>query len=109
MLDELAVWGRACRAVVADAGYGDNSHFRAGLSASGIPWVMAVKSRQYRRPADAVPERLASTGPGRQSIPRYRQAPSTLAGLALSAGRKQLRQATWRHGTKNTGTDKLRP
>lgn len=106
MLDELAVWGRSCPVVVADAGYGDNSHFRAGLSARGIPWVMAVKAGNTAYPADAVPERLASTGPGRPSIPRYRQDPSTLAGLAVAAGRKQLRQATWRHGTKNTGANK---
>jgi SRSO17 transposase len=106
MLDELAVWGRTCPVVVADAGYGDNSHFRAGLSARGIPWVMSVKAGNTAYRADAVPERLASTGPGRPSNPRYRQGPSTLAGLAVDAGRKQLRQATWRHGTKNTGANK---
>lgn len=99
MLDELAVWGRECPAVVADAGYGDNSHFRAALSARGIPWVMAVKAGNTAYLADAVPERLASTGPGRPSVPRYRQDPSTLAALALAAG-AQLRQATWRHGTR---------
>ena len=42
------------------------------------------------------------TGRGRPPVPRYRDAPSTLAALALAAGRRALRRVTWRHGTRTT-------
>jgi SRSO17 transposase len=107
MIDELARWGRTCPVAVADAGYGDNALFRLGLTRRSIPWVMAVKGSTSAYPADAVPEYAERTGPrGRPSVPRYRQAPASLAELAVAAGRKQLHQVTWRHGTRNTGMNR---
>lgn len=106
MVDELAVWGHTCPVVVADAGYGDNSHFRAGLSARGIPWVMAVKAGNTAYPADAVPERLASTGPGHAKH-------STLPAGPLHPGRPRGRrrpQATApRHGANKTAAGAASP
>jgi SRSO17 transposase len=75
--------------------------FRLELTRRSIPWVMAVKASTSAYPADAVPELAERTGPrGRPSVPRYRQDPASLAELAVAAGRRQLRQVTWRHGTK---------
>src|SRR5918994_1248039 len=42
MLDELAGWGLAPPVVVADAGYGNNGDFRAGITARGSRYVVAV-------------------------------------------------------------------
>lgn len=107
MIDELAAWGHTCRVAVADAGYGDNVLFRLGLTRRSIPWVMAVKGSTSAYPADAVPEYAQRTGRrGRPSVPRYRDTPSSLAELAVAAGRRELRQATWRHGTRKTGTNR---
>lgn len=107
MIDELTHWGRTCPVAVADAGYGDNALFRLELTRRSIPWVMAVKASTSAYPADAVPELAERSSPkGRPSVPRYRQAPASLAELAVAAGRRELHQVTWRHGTKNTGTNK---
>jgi hypothetical protein len=101
MIDELSRWGRKCPVAVADAGYGDNALFRLELTRRSIPWVMAVKASTSAYPANAVPEPAERSSPrGRPSVPRYRQAPASLADLAVTAGRGQLRQVTWRHGTR---------
>ena len=55
----------------------------------------------HHRPSDhrgpQAPARTPNAGPG---VPRYREAAPSLKALALAAGRKQLHQLTWRHGTK---------
>jgi SRSO17 transposase len=107
MIDELAHWGRKCPVAVADAGYGDNALFRLELTRRSIPWVMAVKASTSAYPANSAPELAERSSPrGRPSVPRHRQAPASLAELAVAAGRGQLRQVTWRHGSKHTGTNK---
>jgi SRSO17 transposase len=86
--------------VVADAGYGDTTEFRLGLEARSLPYVLAVKATTSAYSADAEPLTPPYTGRGRPPVPRYRDAPSTLAALALAAGRRELRRVTWRHGTR---------
>ena len=101
MIDEAAVWGLTPPVVVADAGYGDTTGFRLGLEERSIPYVLAVKGSTSAYPAGAVPETVPTTpGRGRPSAPRYRKKASSLRELATAAGRKELHQATWRHGTK---------
>src|SRR5437763_9387035 len=56
MLDELIGWGLHPPLVAADAGYGDNAHFRAALDERGIGYVVQVKGEVTAHPADAVPE-----------------------------------------------------
>lgn len=69
--------------------------------------MIAVKASTSVYPANSVPELAERSSPtGRPSVPRYRQAPASLAELAVAAGRGQLRQVTWRHGTKNTGINR---
>ena len=47
-----------------------------------------------------IPERPQGTGAGRPFQARYRDKPSSLRELAIEAGRAQLHQVTWRHGTR---------
>jgi SRSO17 transposase len=103
MLDETRQeWGLPPRPVAADAGYGDCTAFRQGLTDRGLPYVVAVKATTSAYPADAAPRPVAYTGRGRPPQPRYPQDPVSLKDLALAAGRTALRQVTWRHGTKKT-------
>jgi SRSO17 transposase len=106
MLDEVTGdedaggWGLAGRPVVADAGYGDTTEFRLGLDERGLSYVLAVKGTTSAYPADAAPVTPSYSGRGRPPAPRYRDDPTTLAALALAAGRRELRRVTWRHGTR---------
>ena len=102
MIDELAVWGHEPPAVVADAGYGEITAFRQGLTDRGINYVLAVKSATTAHLATAVLETPEYTGRGPRGLPRYRETAPSLKALALAAGRKQLHQVTWRHGTKTS-------
>jgi SRSO17 transposase len=53
MIDELIEWGRTPPVVVADAGYGDTTAFRQGLTDRGIGYVVAVKSATSAHPGDS--------------------------------------------------------
>lgn len=106
MLDEITTdeqaggWGLDPRPVVGDAGYGDATEFRLGLERRGLPYVLAVKATTSAHAADAEPVTPPYRGHGRPPVPRYPDDPSTLAELALAAGRRALRRVTWRHGTR---------
>jgi SRSO17 transposase len=103
MLDEVTGdWGLPHRPVVADAGYGDTTAFRLGLTERGLDYVVAVKPTTSAHPGDAVPEQPAYSGHGRPPVPRYPEDPSNLRTLVLAAGRRALRQVTWRQGTRKT-------
>src|SRR3982751_1626776 len=93
-------WGLPTRPVVADAGYGDATEFRLGLAARDLAYVVAVKATTSAYPVDAVPTAPPYAGRGRPPTPRYRDDPSSLAGLALAAGRAALHRVTWRHGSR---------
>jgi SRSO17 transposase len=109
MLDEIrgepasGGWGLPARPVVGDAGYGDVTEFRLGLAARGLCYVVAVKGTTSAYPVDAAPSAPAYSGRGRPPTPRYRDEPSSLVGLALTAGRRALHQVTWRHGSRQNG------
>jgi len=65
MLDEVTGqsprgWGLPARPVVADAGYGDATEFRLGLTERGLTYVLAVRADATAHPAEAVP----TTAPG---------------------------------------------
>lgn len=93
-------WGLPPRPVVSDAGYGDVTEFRLGLEDRGLPYVVAVKGTTSTYPADAVPAAAPYAGRGRPPVARYRDAPTSLASLALATGRSALRRVTWRHGSR---------
>ncbi|HVI34855.1 MAG TPA: IS701 family transposase [Gaiellales bacterium] len=102
MLDELKGWGLAPAVVVADAGYGEICEFRAGLEQRELAYVVQVKGATSVHPADAEPVRPAYQGRGRPPVARYPTKPSSLRGLALSAGREAAVTVCWREGSRGT-------
>ena len=93
-------WDLPKRPVVSDAGYGDATEFRLGLATRGLTYVVAIKGTTSAYPADAVPTAPPYTGRGRPPTSRYRDEPSSLTALALTAGRSALHEVTWRHGSR---------
>src|SRR3954470_13958481 len=100
MLDELAGWERAPPVVVADAGYGNNADFRAGIDARGWSYIVGVNGDLTAFPAQAVPQVKPSSGRGRRPLPRYRSTPVGLREHVLAAGRAAVAQLTWREGSR---------
>jgi SRSO17 transposase len=106
MLDQVrGEWELPDLPVVADAGYGDATGFREGLTERGLVYAVAVKGSTTCHPGDAVPERPAYSGQGRPPGPAYRQPHTTLRALVLAAGRQAARTVTWRHGSKTSKTN----
>jgi SRSO17 transposase len=102
VLEEITATGGARPAVVADAGYGDNTAFRLELDARGWRYAVAVKGSTSACPGDAQPvTRGLGGGPGRPPRPAYPSPPATLRQLAIASA-DQVRQVTWRQGTKAT-------
>jgi SRSO17 transposase len=95
-------WGLDPLPVVADAGYGDATEFRLGLEERDLTYVLAVKATTSAHPTTAEPVIPPYGGRGRPPVARYAESPSTLAALALRAGRRELRRVTWRHGSRKT-------
>jgi len=104
MIDELIGWGRVPPVVTADAGYGDTTAFRQGLTDRQISYVVAVKGATSAYPRDATPQTAPYAGRGRPPTPRYLDPHQSCRDLAVAAGRAVLKTVTWRHGTK-TGPD----
>jgi SRSO17 transposase len=100
MLDELAGWGLRPPVVVADAGYGNNGDFRAGITARGSHYVVQVDGDLTAHAAEAVPQLRPYSGRGRRPRPRYRTAPVGLRAHALAAGRDATVPVTWREGSR---------
>lgn len=82
MLDELAEHGLRPPVLVADAGYGDNSQFRAALDERNIAYNVQLKSEALAHTSEAAPSRgngparadAAGHRPPRPSIPTNRSA-----------------------------------
>ena len=100
MLDELAGWGLRPPVVVADAGYGNNADFRAGITGRGAHYVCQVDGDLTAHAADAVPQLRPYSGRGRRPRPRYRTAPVGLRTHVLTAGQGVAVQLTWRQGSR---------
>src|SRR5690606_1532923 len=100
MLDQLADWGLRPPVVVADAGYGDNAHFRAALEERELSYAVQVKGELTAHNAEATPELLPYSGRGRHPKPRYRTKPISLREHVLTAGRSHSQQIDWREGSK---------
>jgi SRSO17 transposase len=90
--------------VLADAGYGIDSQFRAGLTELGLPYVVGVQSSTSvwepgKRPLSAKPW----SGQGRppRLLRRNKDhVPVSVKQLALSLGTAAWKTITWRTGTK---------
>jgi SRSO17 transposase len=86
--------------VVADAGYGNNADFRAGITARGSRYVVAVDGDLTAHREAAVPQLRPYSGRGRRPRPRYRTRPTGLRAHALAAGRHATVRLSWREGSR---------
>jgi len=86
--------------VLADAGYGDITGFRAGLEERELDYVVQVKGATSAFAEGVRPELPAYAGAGRPPRPRYRQERSSLRELALEAGPSVAVEVSWREGTR---------
>jgi SRSO17 transposase len=100
MLDELAGWGLSPPVVVADAGYGTNADFRAGITARGGHYACQVEGDLTAYPAEAAPELRPYSGRGPHPKPRYRTKPVGLRQHAVTAGRDATVEICWRNGSR---------
>jgi SRSO17 transposase len=100
MLDELRGWGLSAPVICADAGYGDNAHFRAALAERDLGYIVQVKGTATAHGADATPELLPAKDKNWRGLPRYRTKPISLREHILAAGRASARRLSWRQGTK---------
>ncbi len=102
VLEQAAAAGGARPVVAADAGYGDNTAFRLELAGRGWQYVVAVKGTTSAH-AGTTPSRsdgLRRARPAAQGPPT-RTPPVNLRQLAI-ANADEVRQVTWRQGTKAT-------
>ncbi|MGH3663723.1 MAG: IS701 family transposase [Micromonosporaceae bacterium] len=100
-IDEALGWGLAGRLVAADAGYGQNHGFRAGVADRGLDYVMAVRGDTSAQPGEAIPTAPRREGSmGAPRLPRYRDPARSLKDLVMTAGRRRLRRCAWRQGSK---------
>jgi SRSO17 transposase len=108
MIDELGVWGHRPKIMVGDAGYGEITAFRSGLTDRQIPYMVAVKAATTAHPENAATALIDYSGRGpRPRQARYLDAPQSLKELVMGAGRSALHQVTWRRGTKSTTSNRL--
>jgi SRSO17 transposase len=101
LLDGVRGEGLPGWAVVADAGYGVSSEFRAGLEERGLSYIVGVTEDfvVFTQPPrwQVPPWSGRGRRPHRQQLTADSPRPVTLADLA---GRVKLRRVTWREGTK---------
>jgi SRSO17 transposase len=90
MLDELAGWGLRPAVVVADAGYGNNADFRAGITARGGRYVVAVDGDLTAHREAAVPQLRPYSG--RSACSRTRWPPAGTPRCRSPGGRAPARR-----------------
>jgi SRSO17 transposase len=102
VLDQIAARSDARPVVAADAGYGDNTTFRMELENRTWRYVVAVKGTTSAHAGNAWPVTPPRRpGPGRPARPAYPRPSANLRTLAI-ANAGDIRQVTWRQGTKAT-------
>lgn len=109
LLDQARCAGLEPRAVVADAGYGDQPPFTGGLEARGLAYLVAVGSAQRFRSAEAVAEDSGDVSPRpyrgkgrpRKAITLEDRIPTqTAEGLLDGLPDEAWRAVAWRRGTR---------
>jgi SRSO17 transposase len=100
-IDRVRSAGARFGSVLADAGYGNASGFRAGLSGRDLLWTVGVEAQQKVYPVDVALQMPPATERGR---PRKHPAPSVSAVSARefieSLGPEAFDPIAWRRGTK---------
>jgi SRSO17 transposase len=107
MIDELSGWGITPPVILGDGAYGDNTQFRQGLTDRSISWVLDVKHTTSAYPEHVTREKPDYQGRGQPPKARYRDDPSSLLDLALTAGVHATQEVTWREGTRGKMTSRF--
>jgi SRSO17 transposase len=101
LIDQLLADGLGRQPVLADAGYGNSTKFRASLASRGLQYMVGVESSTtvWEQPTPRVqPHRRNDRG--RPCRPYYRDQPIALCDLALALPLQLWRTITWRQGTQ---------
>ena len=112
MLDELAEQELRPPVLVSDAGYGDNSQFRAALDERDIAYSVQLKGEALAHTSEAVPVVREWSGTGRcgrppAGTPVYADEPVSLTRHVATAGREAALTVTWREGSKGALTSQF--
>ncbi len=105
LIDAALLWGVRKHVVLADAGYGDSTEFRDGLTERGLRFVVGICGSHTVWPPGAVP-RLESSG-GKRGRPRTRYQADGVEPWAIDELNAQIppeewRQVSWREGSRGT-------
>ena len=100
-IDRALAWGVRKHVVLADAGYGDNGEYRAGLLERGLHYVVGVTNTAVVWPPQSKPK-LVQRKPGTPGRPRtrYRDEMHPPLSLKLLALDLDYQSVTWRHGSR---------
>jgi len=102
--------GVSASVVLADAGYGDNGDFRAGIAVKGLCYAVGVSnSMKVWRPAEGPNPPKPWSGQGR---PPTQQFPGEFQPVAIGQYAKELPDTSWHHidlrpGAKNRRTSRF--
>jgi SRSO17 transposase len=101
LIDQLLAWGLHRQPVLADAGYGNNSAFRAGLARRGLQYMVGVESTTAVWTPPTPPMGLRwLTAHGQPRPPDSGARPLALRELAAALPRQAWRTLTWRQGSQ---------
>ncbi len=92
LIDQLLAWGLRRQPVLADAGYGNNGKFRAGLARRGLQYMVGVEATTtvWAQPASPLPAHQ----------PSAHDQPLAWRELALALPPPAWHSVTWRQGTQ---------
>jgi len=105
-IDTAIAWGLARKVVLADAGYGDVTEYRDGLTARKLEYVVGINGVQVLWPPGAAPippPPARPVGRGGKAPCRWKtgeQKPMTALSLAVARGRTACRTVSWREGSR---------
>ena len=108
LIDRALAWEVPGGVIVADAGYGNNTEFRTGLTKRNLLFVVGI---QNATTAWVDSGHLEASPAGRRGRPRHKplEVGAPISVLEISQGRppELWRRVTWREGTKGPMTSRF--
>jgi SRSO17 transposase len=111
LIDQTLGFGIALRPILADAGYGEITEFRDGLTQRGLTYVVGVPNNQLIWPPGTNP-RPPARRPGKRGRPysRWRDGtkqPIRIAELVKGIPRERYKTVSWREGARGKLSSKF--
>lgn len=111
LIDQVLGFGISQRPVLADAGYGEITEFRDGLSQRGLIYVVGVPNNHLIWPPGANP-RPPARRPGTRGRPRSQwrdgnKHPIQIAELVKGITRERYKTVSWREGSRGKLSSKF--